>query len=471
MRSALTFLVITKRCEIAELEQLARTCELVGITGRLVHGLQLERGLSCRYLGSNGAHFAASRLAQIAACEPLQADLCHWVDLLEAQPAPPASRARLYSRIAWAQQGLEALAGLRTRITMLEYQAGRAGMAFRRLIAALLTIVFEAADGSPDPEVSRLLVAIFHLMQAKEFAAQESAIGAAMLATGVIVGDEQQRLLRLIESQQRCQRIVQTFVAADRLAAAFPESAQDGKVEQEGLRQVLLTCPIDKPLPTARAALWFEVCTQRMEAMKQGEDLLVAALQTLCQNRIRDARADLERSISLVGASNAGDASEAGPGDPGRAAASGLAPELAPGLATRSADRSAPSTRLGSLQFFDSPAADGLPSPDPLWGDGDEGILPLEQGSGQPVLDLVGDQSRRLQTTKAELDRVRATLNERKLIERAKGLLMAHRKLTEAQAHRALRQLAMNQSRRLVDVAEAVLTTSVMLAERPTLSS
>ena len=66
---------------------------------------------------------------------------------------------------------------------------------------------------------------------------------------------------------------------------------------------------------------------------------------------------------------------------------------------------------------------------------------------------------------KEELDTIRSTLNERKLIERAKGLLMAHRRLSEEQAHRVLQQLAMSQSRRLVDIAEAVLATSDVLAE------
>ena len=66
---------------------------------------------------------------------------------------------------------------------------------------------------------------------------------------------------------------------------------------------------------------------------------------------------------------------------------------------------------------------------------------------------------------KEELDAIRSTLNERKLIERAKGLLMAHRRLSEEQAHRVLQQLAMSQSRRLVDIAEAVLATSDVLAD------
>jgi AmiR/NasT family two-component response regulator len=73
------------------------------------------------------------------------------------------------------------------------------------------------------------------------------------------------------------------------------------------------------------------------------------------------------------------------------------------------------------------------------------------------VLDMVREQSQRLQAMSDELETVRASLNERKLVERAKGLLMAHRRLSEEEAHKMLRQTAMNQKRRLVDVAESML--------------
>jgi excinuclease UvrABC nuclease subunit len=58
-------------------------------------------------------------------------------------------------------------------------------------------------------------------------------------------------------------------------------------------------------------------------------------------------------------------------------------------------------------------------------------------------------------------DRFRITVplrgGERKLVERAKGLLMDRRGLSEEAAYRLLRQTAMHQHKRLGDVAEAVL--------------
>lgn len=56
--------VAARRSEISELQQLALNCALVGATGRLIHALQRERGLSNLYLGSGGTGFTTKPLLQ-----------------------------------------------------------------------------------------------------------------------------------------------------------------------------------------------------------------------------------------------------------------------------------------------------------------------------------------------------------------------------------------------------------------------
>ena len=58
----------------------------------------------------------------------------------------------------------------------------------------------------------------------------------------------------------------------------------------------------------------------------------------------------------------------------------------------------------------------------------------------------------------AELDAARRALHERKVIERAKGVLMSRLGLDEEAAFRALQKTSMDQNRRLADVAEATLS-------------
>lgn len=62
-----------------------------------------------------------------------------------------------------------------------------------------------------------------------------------------------------------------------------------------------------------------------------------------------------------------------------------------------------------------------------------------------------------LQQIKAELAETRARLEDRKQIERAKGLLMIQHQCNESQAYNALRKLSMNRAQRMGDVARELL--------------
>ena len=67
---------------------------------------------------------------------------------------------------------------------------------------------------------------------------------------------------------------------------------------------------------------------------------------------------------------------------------------------------------------------------------------------------------RKYQQVATDLHQARATLLDRENIDRAKALLMKQRKLDEPQAYRWLRRRAMNESRRIADVAAGLLDTA-----------
>lgn len=62
-----------------------------------------------------------------------------------------------------------------------------------------------------------------------------------------------------------------------------------------------------------------------------------------------------------------------------------------------------------------------------------------------------------------ELDRAKGALEARKTIDRAKGILMQAKGLSEEQAYAALRKTAMNEKRKIADVAQAVITATELL--------
>ena len=64
-----------------------------------------------------------------------------------------------------------------------------------------------------------------------------------------------------------------------------------------------------------------------------------------------------------------------------------------------------------------------------------------------------------------ELVEARNELASRKIIERAKGILMKSRQLPEEEAYALLRQTAMNEKRKLFDIAQSVVTAASLLVK------
>lgn len=81
----------------------------------------------------------------------------------------------------------------------------------------------------------------------------------------------------------------------------------------------------------------------------------------------------------------------------------------------------------------------------------------------RPVIDVAVARFAQFQALRGELDKARTTLAERKQIEKAKGILMKRRKVDEEEAYRLMRRMAMDQKRRLIDVANRLIEAAELL--------
>lgn len=82
----------------------------------------------------------------------------------------------------------------------------------------------------------------------------------------------------------------------------------------------------------------------------------------------------------------------------------------------------------------------------------------LAQDRVQSVVDVAVAHFNRYHSIREELDRARLSLVERKTVDRAKGLLMEQKGIGEEAAYRLLRKLAMDQNKRVGEVAQDILT-------------
>lgn len=87
----------------------------------------------------------------------------------------------------------------------------------------------------------------------------------------------------------------------------------------------------------------------------------------------------------------------------------------------------------------------------------------LKQERVKPILDMAISRFNAFSRLSHELEEARNELESRKLIERAKGIVMKSRGLSEEDAYALLRKTAMNQNRKIADIAQSLVTAAGLL--------
>jgi response regulator NasT len=87
----------------------------------------------------------------------------------------------------------------------------------------------------------------------------------------------------------------------------------------------------------------------------------------------------------------------------------------------------------------------------------------LESRSVRPIVEVAVARFAEFQALKSELEAARTSLADRKLIERAKGILMSRHRMSEDEAYHRLRRAAMDRNQKLADVARHVVEMAELL--------
>ncbi|SDR97538.1 ANTAR domain-containing protein [Halopseudomonas sabulinigri] len=419
MSTALDFMLAARRSEMQGLQALALTCQLVSEISRLVHALQRERGFSNMYLGGQAERYRQP-LDELSATASACAERVRKAfNRMDIEHGCGADKARLFTRVAFVLHGLDALPAVRRRVRAQQISAQDATRSFTRLIAGLLAVVFEAADTAVDPRVTRALVAMFNFMQGKELAGQERAIGVSGFIAGYFDQTQRDKLAYLEDAQRRCFDTFIEFADPDSKRHWLTLCSEELVGEIARLRQVAARTNERSQVQAAMGELWFELTSQRIDSMKQVEDDLADKLQLMCEHSTSQAKADLDSQRRLLKRLNSLDD-----------------------------EANTPAARLYNVQATEL---------DPLPGER------LGNHVQRSVLEVLHEQTVRLQQLHDELENARRSLSERKTIERAKGVLMTQQGLSEEEAFRALQSAAMERSQKLCDVAQTILNYDALL--------
>jgi len=413
------FLRSAQLCRARDLEQLSVLSDLVKGISELIHALQKERGASSIYLGSNGAHFADRLVAQVAESRGLEERVRGHLEHAGEKLDPMSCSARFYTRVAFAFDALDSLPGTREQVSALVLVPQDAVKAFTEVIALLLAVGFEAADIAADPETSRALIALVTFAQGKEYAGQERATAGGALSRNHFDAADRRHLRHLQVAQEHAFKIFTQFADPRQATLLLELSNSRETAEFKQMRAAALEQdPSGDPFPVTADA-WYEVTTRRIDAMRSIEECVAANLGRLCAVKLAEAKAGAKRTDAID---------------------RDLLKRTAPfAMLVTDVDPALNSLGVaGGVELYGMDA--GLPKP------------------MRSIRDVVEAQSRRIDDINSQLESARVALTERKTIERAKGILMRSRRLSEKDAYTLLRQTAMSQNKRIFDVAEAIIS-------------
>jgi len=420
--SAEDYLIASRRCELMNLQYFLQMGKLVQSISNLVHGLQRERGASTIFLGSDGEKFGPERKTMVAEsaclCIVFERALAEIHEELTTHPVS----SHLLAHIASALHGLGSLSALRQGVKASALSVSEATESFSMLIHRLIAVVFEAADTAVDPSLARLLVAMVHLMNGKEFCGQERATGSAGFAKGRFDIALTRRMTHLVEAQERCFEVFLGFADEQSCVLLQDLRAHEREKEVERLRQFGCSIGRYKPLDPELADHWFALMSERMDELKKVEESVESSFHGRCVERYAEARSSLAHHETLI------------------------------------ASLDQPENPVQPLLVLCEPGSHGETQSGEAWSS--DGI---GQQSGRSIFDLVQEQSRRLRQMNEDLQSAKEALEDRKTQEKAVLLLMGHRNIDNDEAHRVLRKLAMDQGKRLPEVARALVSMADVL--------
>jgi len=375
------------------LKAITRTCELVRCTGELVHQLQAERGATNLTLGVEDVRLATlwqshCQTSDIAR-QRFEQLLSEEITLLSA-----SGGSRLCFNVALTLNELDQLPAIRQQTLEGHHTPITATRQYCQIIATLLALIFEAIDAVAEPTVAQLLVALFSLIEGKEYCGIERANGTRMFSAKTITAEDLSLLSDLIAQQEQAFARFEAFCDHETLQQWRILQMLLPLAEIDRMRRILLGSITTMPEDAHR---WFTFCTARMDRLHEVEQHLANHLEAVCRERIAECE-----NPAVISTANHDVVSEIPP----------------------------------------------IPHPNTL----------LEPRILRNLYDLLQTQARDLQRVNQELASVRASLEDRKLIERAKGLLMSQQGINETQAYGLMRQQAMNQKSKIADIAKVILT-------------
>jgi methyl-accepting chemotaxis protein len=242
----------------------------LGAIGDLVHDLQVERGLTAGFLGSNGVK---GKDALQAARDKTASNTQTVTELLKFVEADGQDATAAKARDVSA--ALVALVENRALVDQLKLPGPKAFAYYTSTIAGLMALAQDyslahAPEGAAGPLVAHGLI-----MNAKELAGQERGMGNGFISAGAFDPARFMTFVGLGGAQRELIAKFLQLLPAELRGEYQPVLASEHLANLEAFRQNLISGGVSAPLDGFEATAWFGLATKQIEQMKLIETALV----------------------------------------------------------------------------------------------------------------------------------------------------------------------------------------------------
>ncbi|MEM8876634.1 MAG: nitrate- and nitrite sensing domain-containing protein [Pseudomonadota bacterium] len=287
-------LLITGRWQQASLyEVLLPAAEVSQAASELVHELQKERGTTVGLIASNGAQsFRQAVDDQRKLTDEALAQYRGQVSATQISAVIP----RLADRIETIEAALGQLADHRTQVDAGTVTVGQNVAYYTNIVDRQIGLITKAASLSPTPEMVQKMGVFAIMVEAKEHAGLERAIGAALLARiekGEFSFDRYRAYFDRLANERRTLARFRSYATAEQVEW-FDSTVQGPEAEQvEKWRQTIVSLPETRNNGGIQSAAWFQAATARINLIKQVEDRIAAEAVSIARSELSAIRTEL----------------------------------------------------------------------------------------------------------------------------------------------------------------------------------
>lgn len=246
----------------------------------LIHELQKERGMSVGYVSSQGTAFSEELDAQRLLVDDVtpQADVSI-MGLFDLAP----------DLVGQYIDASNELGDLRERVSALDITGGEVAAAYTAIIRSLFDMTRFSTKDLANAELGQRRSALISLMEAKERAGIERAMGAAGFGSGAFQPNVYMRFSRLGAAQSTLMDLAKEYAAPQDRATLEALADQEALIEIERLRAIVHANRFGGDLAGVTGPQWFEVSTAWINTLRTLEGELRASFEAEANETMRAA--------------------------------------------------------------------------------------------------------------------------------------------------------------------------------------